>query len=194
MTSRIVAIDPGGAAKGNAWAGFVDGELVTTGQELHWVPGACLCLFVEEQDPLIVIECPEDQGARTRNASPLSLMDLCWNGAGFAGALLMLGGLHARLETVTPTTWKGQLPKPIPHAHVWQILTPSEKRAVATGRRPEPGLSPAIIGERIEQACEKGALKRWRGQEYYPKNWPYGDILDAVGIGLVQLGRLSLVR
>jgi hypothetical protein len=45
----------------------------------------------------------------------------------------------------------------------------------------------------IEKAIQKGAQRRWpEGYQPYPKSFTIHNVLDAVAIGCVELGRLDL--
>lgn len=130
----------------------------------------------------IVVERPEYQGARTQNAKIQTTMNLCWSGSKMA--YYIAGAVDGDVKEITPTQWKGQLPKPIAHAHLWEVLTVAERELLG-------GIATA---DAIADAQRKGAAKRWPpGYNPYPKRFTMHNVLDAVAIGCVELGRLTLV-
>jgi hypothetical protein len=89
-----------------------------------------------------------------------------------------------------PRQWKGSTPKPVHHARMWEALTDAERRVIGG----------ATTASAIWAACERGASDRWRkaGATYYrARELPTvdgtkitHDLLDAVALGLYDLGRM----
>lgn len=165
----ILAIDPGVRLK-CAWALLgQDGALDAHGFGRY---GDCLALTGRKITD-VVVEKPEYQGARTLYARDQDLIDLSWEGALLAGALA--GQHNATLRVLTPTQWKGQVPKPAHHLRLWEKLTLAERMLVGG----------ALTGQTITAAARKGALDRWKrsGASYYPKSFALHNVLDAVALG-----------
>ncbi len=109
-------------------------------------------------------------------------MDLAWQAALLAGAFVALG---ATLVEYLPAEWKGQIQKPVHHERIWAALSSAERAIVAdTFQDPEI---------QILAARRKGALSRWArsSNAHYPANSRLPDVLDAVGLGLFHLGRIT---
>lgn len=175
--STILAIDPGVANRGCAYAVFSNGGLVRTG--FARPEGAIAGL---DDVRTVAVERPEYQGAKSDAARVKNLIDLAWVGA--ALAYLYAGVYAAEVVEIVPSRWKGSLHKPQCHAMVWDALCAREA---------------AVLGgdatyAAIERACEKGASQKWRkpGGDYYPRSFLRHNELDAVGIGLYALDRLNL--
>ena len=163
----MIAIDPGYAKRGqgSACAYFVGRTLTAV-----W--------FARCPPPLppdawnwakVVWEQPQvDQ--RTRIAV-VEIVRLAAEGGTLAG--YYAGLRRAEVVPVTPSSWKGSVPKPINHASLWKALQPDER-----------ALFPPDTEARIQRAVEKGALERWKrpGAVYYG-TWDAHNLLDAVGIG-----------
>jgi hypothetical protein len=129
---------------------------------------------------LSVVQWEQPQ-ADGRNADGDVLIRLASEGASLAAAYAVVCG--GRVESVTPHAWKGSKPKPVQHAAVWRALTNQERECFA---------QPENVAGAISKAVSKGALERWKrpGAAYYPRSFPEHNLLDAVAMGLVQLGRI----
>lgn len=160
--TRLLAVDPG--VHSHAWGLFEGPTLVSVGMGDHAIP---------EADGL-VIERPEYQGERSDRARTQDLINLAWSAGVLAGRL--------RLPTaeVPPSAWKGTEPKPICHRRLWEVLSTAERELLG-GRR---------TGDVIDAAVRRGALSRW-SKAAYPRSFPTHNILDAVALGCVILGRLQ---
>lgn len=172
---NLIAIDPGyaKAGRGCACAMFVDDALVAV-----WFdrPTDARCPALARLDE-VVWEIPQVD-ARTRVSTP-HVVQLAAVGGTLAG--LYAGAHGAKVVPVTPSKWKGSLPKPVCHGRIWAKLTLDE-RAILGG---------AATLAKIDEAKRKGALARWAkaGGDYYPASWLTHNLLDAVGIGIWRLGR-----
>jgi hypothetical protein len=125
----------------------------------------------------VVWECPQ-LDARSRKATP-AVVQLAAEGGEIAGAYAAHYALA--IERVTPSQWKGSVPKPIAHSRLWRVLDDRERDVL--------GGDNAINA--IERAKLAGARDRWgkEGARYYPRSFVMHNLLDAVGIGLWALGR-----
>jgi hypothetical protein len=117
---------------------------------------------------LIVIEKPTMYpGGHQR---PNDLIDLAWAGG------RIVGRFGRPTIEVLPAEWKHQLPKPVCHERMWDALTPTERELLPVG---------AI--DRVHAASRKLGITgkmpayAWRGV----------DVLDAISIGLVHMGRMQ---
>jgi hypothetical protein len=167
---KSLTIDPGSAKPGPACVRGDDGEVVAAFFDYH-PPGVGL--------DFVIIERPQVDG-RTEAFGPTSTVNLAWDGGIAAGFALAHG---ARLVTYTPTEWKGSEPKPLNHRRLWRVLSLDEKRV----------LGGASTQREIENAVEKGALKRWKisGAECYPRGSKTHNLLDAAALHCVHFGRLA---
>lgn len=177
---NMIAIDPGYGKRsgGCACALFVQGTL-----EFTWFVRPSDVAPLERDIALVVVEQPQ-QDARSWGVPPATLIRLSWDGALVAG---LYAGLHgADVKAVTPSQWKGSVPKPVQHGKVWPLLSDSERELLG-------GLATGLA---IEHATEQGARERWRrrGGEYYPSAFRMHNLLDAVAIGLVEVGRFRLQK
>lgn len=162
----IVAIDPG--IKECAYAVFsVDDMLVSVGFEPP-----------KNVPDLVVVERPEYHGARSNTARTQDLLALSWQGAASAYRF------GAPVSEYGAGEWNGGAPKPVTHLRLWRALSDSERALLG-------GLETYA---KIELAVDKGAAKRWatggKGGHWYPKSFKTHNLLDAVAIGCVYLGRL----
>jgi hypothetical protein len=148
----------------------------------HFVDGlATSVFFAAECGPqagafdLVVIERPHIRGNSTPN--PQDIVDLAWDGAALAYSL------GAPVSWYLPQQWKGGIPKPAFHRRMWPHLSAAERR-----------LFPAETLDVIKAAAQKGALDKWArsGADYYPKRFRTHNLLDAIGIGLYDLGRYDI--
>lgn len=174
--TQLLAIDPGHAGEGNACAAFAtSGRLGAV-----WFERRSANLAHDYHVNAVVVERPAYQGARSDAARVADLLNLAWSGALLAGAYAGRDG--AELVEYTPAQWKGSEQKPIQHARLWRVLD-AEERALLGG---------AATERRVLEAREKGALNRWSkpGATYYGA-WRGHNLLDAVALGCVHLGRLE---
>jgi len=172
--TRLVAIDPGYAKRGQgcACALFAERRLSRV-----WFVRPDRAVAPVEAD-LVVYELPE---ARARDrVDPNVLVRLAAAGALVAGRYAgPLAPVHAR----TPLTWKGSTPKPVQHGRLWSVLGDDER-----GRLGGPA-----TGDAIAAAKRRGARTRWAktGADCYPASFATHNLLDAVALGAVELGRLA---
>jgi hypothetical protein len=192
---NTLAIDPGYAGKGNACAAFASGELAETWFEraVTFGPNKPPPRAVDARKRAqharaaghfdeVVWEKPQ-QDARSRAVPPEILISLTAAGALLAGAFAGRDG--ARIIEYRPSEWKGSEPKPVMHRRMWKILSAAERRI----------LGGDATDQAIRAAQEKGALRAWKipGAACYPKAFDTHNILDAVALGCVHLGRLARV-
>lgn len=186
MSGAVIAIDPGYAkrGKGCACAMLDGGELVSVwyARPGHWARGDIdeRAAFVEHDVHRVIVEQPQQDG-RSWDIPPSVLMRLSWDGALLAG--LYAGALGAAVIPRTPSAWKGSTPKPVQHCALWDLLTVHE-RALLGGPETE---------KRLLAARRKGALERWRkpGASYYPSSFHEHNLLDAVALGAIEIGRMK---
>lgn len=177
----IIGIDPGYAKAGKGCA------LAVLGQELeliHWCfvrPERLAATFSQlyAASIYVVVEKPQFDG-RTPAAMRTTL-ELAWQGS--AVAYYLAGINHCQVTEYEPRDWKGSARKPQHHAEIWRRLFPNERTM----------LGGDDTGNRIGEACTKGALDRWSkpGVDYYSRSWLTHNILDAVGLALKFAGRLK---
>lgn len=180
--STLVAIDPGSAGRGSAWAAFdARGVLRAVGFATAGTAAVVIAQLGPSAAARIVVERPAYQGARSRGAHVGDLINLAWDGA--ALAYLLAGRLRGDVTERTPAQWKGSEPKPRQHARAWRLLTYAERDVLG-------GDATHLA---IERATERGALDRWKkpGVTYYPRAFIAHNLLDAVALGLVTLGRYA---
>jgi hypothetical protein len=175
--TALLAIDPGSAGAGNAVAVFVHRKLA--GAWFERVDAMCRHALEACRLDTIAVERPDYQGQRSDQACVIDLINLAWSGAMLAGAYAGRDG--AELVEYTPRQWKGSEQKPIHHARLWTVLDAGE-RAVLGG---------AATERRILEARERGALKRWAPNVKWYGSWSGHNLLDAVALGCVHLGRLE---
>jgi len=169
---NFIAIDPGYAArgKGSAVARFARCRLM------------CVCfarpetvrvgdLLQADDISTVVWECPQVD-SRTRTSVP-AIVQLAAVGGTLAG--LYAGANNAVVVPVTPSQWKGTVPKPVHHWRMWMRLQDDERTL----------LGGAETERAIDAARRKGARDRWGkpGASYYPSSFHMHNLLDAVGIG-----------
>ena len=116
----LVAVDPGVHACGVAE--FFGGVLIHAG--LTDAP------VVYQGTGCVVCEIPEQRG-RTTNIRMSDLIELAVAAGRMTGAVPT-----DRVEYVTPSRWKGQLPKKIQHARMLACLYPPEIETLAMGVEP----------------------------------------------------------
>jgi hypothetical protein len=176
----VITIDPGysAASGGCACAWFDAGRLGDAWFERPEQWRDCRRIASD-----IIVEQPQQDG-RSWAIPPAVLMRLSWDGALLAG--LYAGACGARVTAVTPSAWKGSIAKPVQHRRVWSVLDAVE-RAVLGGD---------AVGLAIDAACRKGALDRWGkpGVRYYPASFQTHNLLDAVAMGVLRLGRVKGVQ
>lgn len=181
--TNLIAIDPGYSAKGDgsACALFVGGRLLATwfawsarpwGVPDRAIPTRCT----------VVLELPQTRRRGTgAQATAETLIRLTAEGCLLAG--IYAGASGGRIELVTPSEWKGSVPKPIQHKQLWAQLSDAER---------------ALLGgdatlRQILAAVDRGAAQRWpAGRTWYPHNWAGHNELDAVALGCTHLGRIGV--
>lgn len=111
----MIAHDPGARA---GWAEFNEaGRLVRVERaELRPAPGE-----------RVIVEVPESRGGRTR-ATTDDLIKLATRAGDYVGFARAHGAI---VETVTPSRWKGSVPKKIHHARIKASLSPAELALLA---------------------------------------------------------------
>lgn len=116
---RLIAVDPGGEKKGNAYAVFYDDMLMLAeaGAWLHMADEICDTLVVEK---------PVVSYGRAVNANDLIEVAM---GAGAAVGSIV----HDELVLVTPQRWKGSRPKAVDIRYTKSILSSSELTKVPPG-------------------------------------------------------------
>jgi hypothetical protein len=178
--ANVIAIDPGYSARGEGCAcAYVTGGYLTS----VWFARSDSALFADVL-PItptnVVVEKPQ-QDSRSWGLPPSTLINLAWEGALLAG--LYAGRFGGSVVAVTPSTWKGSVPKPVAHGRLWKVLTPAEREV----------LGGDDTARRIEAAKRKGALDRWGkpGVRYYPRTWGGHNLLDAAALALTHVGRLT---
>lgn len=181
-----IAIDPG--IKKCACACLVNGELREVWFEAVVYGAVNSCRGPTDPPPResmveIAVEQPEYHGARSDAARTQDLLALAWHGAMLAGQFA--GRDQARTFAYPVSEWKGTIPKPMHHHHVWGALVDSEKRLLG-GQR---------TADAIAKACEKHAMRRGKikGVECYPRSFETHNLLDAVALGLHHVGRFRIV-
>lgn len=178
----LLTIDPGYSKRGqgSACACFEDGELT----RVWFIRPEQLLVSTTDQyygrlD--IVYEIPQVDG-RTPTAAHEAIQ-LAAVGALTAGlyAGRFVSHVSVLVRAVTPAEWKSNLPKPICHMRVWDLLSPLERSLVGGDE----------TYRRIQRAVQKGAKRGWpAGLDAYG-GWLGHNTLDAVGIGCHELGRTT---
>ena len=168
--TRLLAIDPGTRCTG--WAMYTDTRLVRCGalrakslEEMIATLRATWTwggVWLSEGGMQIVIERPQVYRQAKQIGDPNDLIDVAFV-AGAAAALFE----GARLHFVLPSEWKAGVPKP-PRVGEPYII---ERRLRATLAKPEL------------EALERGLAGLPAGRRY--------DVIDAAGLGLVAVKRLS---
>lgn len=180
QVDHLVTVDPGYSAKGRgcAVAVFRKGELSATGylRPEHWLRPSARRFRADHLRgaEAVVWEMPQID-RRTRFSVP-SALTLAAVGGQLAG--LVAGENAATLVPITPSQWKGSVPKPVNHARTLRVLSPAEVRELPTDTR-----------ERVHAAQLAGAKTRWSkpGADYYGA-WDGHNILDAICLGIYALG------
>lgn len=113
----------------------------------------------------VLCEKPQIYRGSKQKGDPNDLIDVAISAAQFLGKICTPSQTH----WVLPAAWKGQLSKPICHHRIWMALTEAERR-----------LLPTDTVKRIDVGLRGG-----------PYEWEYHNHLDAIGIGLVAVGRVS---
>jgi hypothetical protein len=183
----LLAIDPGSAGQGNAAARFEHERLggawferFANADQVRDRRTNYRGLYYGPTFATVIVERPDYQGKRSDAARVADLIALAWSGALLAGAYAGRDG--AELVEYTPRQWKGSEQKPIHHARLWAVLDAGE-RAILGG---------AATERRILEARERGALSRWaEPSAAYYGSWTGHNLLDAVALGCVHLGRLE---
>lgn len=172
----LVAIDPGYGRRsgGCAVAVFAGVALVrATFERPETVRAETLRCGARE----VVWEKPQCD-ARSRVIAP-TLIELTAAGATLAG--MFAGACGCACVAVTPSTWKGSVPKAISHGRLWAVLDDHERAILG-------GADTLAI---IESAKRQGGASRWpAGKTFYPATWNTHNLLDAVALGATRMGRL----
>lgn len=177
---NLIAIDPGYGKRsggGCSCAYFGAGKL----QEV-WIASPATAFddspkFVRAA-VVIVEEMQYDR--RSEGKDPRVLLRLQRDGCLLAG--LYAGAAGADVEALTPSQWKGSVPKPVQHLNLWDVLSPAERTV----------LGGAATERRITAAVNRGAAERWkRPGGYYYGSWTGHNPLDAAALGAIYLGRLA---
>jgi hypothetical protein len=165
VTDDLLAIDPGVHDVATAW--FEDGILRQVGFWAARKPSPCRAYG------RAIVEIPQFD----RRPSP-QVIELAVAGAYLAGSAA------ETCRFVTPSEWKGSVPKPIHHCQIWTALSEAERACF-----------PQDTNDRILAARMKGARDAWRkdGARYYGKGKGHEvhNLLDAAGLGLFELGRIT---
>ncbi len=177
--ANALAIDPGYARKSGGCAlalaerGVLDHVGFERASQFCIAPGSCDIQHV-------IVEQPQ-QDARSWGVPPAVLIKLAWEGAALAG--LYAGASGAQLHCPTVSEWKGGEKKPAHHARLWAVLSEAERRVL--------GGAPTYAV--IKEACQKGALCRWKlpSDELYPSSFKTHNLLDAAALLMWALGRLT---
>jgi hypothetical protein len=124
---------------------------------------------------VIVIEKPTVYPSNFPGAPrvpPNDIVDLAWAGAMLAGRFRC-----GAVVELLAQAWKLQMAKPVCHARALRVLTPDETLLLPVGSVTRIQAASRVLG-----VTGKCPAYRWRGV----------DVLDAVSLGLVHLGRLDL--
>lgn len=154
----LLAIDPGNNAGGAVFIGYqlLAAGLLSRGLDpffelKNWFgPGDDYACILDE----IVIELPRiirGPGGQTEGKDPNDLIKLA-----FGAGRLVERFPHIQLRTVSPSDWKGGVPKRVHNLRVAACLTEDELALI-------PKLSPTLVH----------------------------NVIDAIGIGLEHLGRMT---
>lgn len=176
MSYQLTSIDPG--VKSCAVARW-------RGDTLKWVASWPAGEMPSAGEPgRVVWELPQADG---RSIPADDLIALTAAGADLARAFAGVDGEVVRYQ---PRQWKGSTPKPVHHARMWEALTDAERHVIGG----------AMTASAIWAACERGARARWRkhhNHHYSDRELPTvdgtkitHDLLDAVALGLYDLGRM----
>lgn len=139
-TQAVVAIDPGAISGVAVWtpAGLRgacavpankgrDG-LLRFGQWLQSILAVGARIRVVWERPQVYAST--GQGKRSK---PNDLLMTAYRGGKIVGALSGWASYSVdRVESVLPRVWKGQVPKAVHNARIWQSLTPSEQATFAS--------------------------------------------------------------
>lgn len=184
---RVLAVDPGLRVLGAAL--FDDGalvkvDLVTTPPDRVRDAGAWVRMGLELTQRFgfdlierVVVEMMVVRAGR-RDVDPDDLLQL----VGVAGVILGLYALSAEGAVIRPEDWKGGVKKRVHHQRIAAALG-AQERALVDGwmsARATP------MFDNLDDYI--AAARRCRGNDY--PNDPVHNLLDAVGIGLNDAGRL----
>lgn len=167
------AIDPGIA---NYYlAAFGDDRLAVVGRFPYPEPGSSAPLAADKLVDVLVVE---DQ-VILPNGKHRNLLALKER----AESLRWIYAAARQQVKVKPNDWKGSTPKPISHRRIWRELSPGERVCFARAY----GVRVDAIGAKIHDACARLA----RTGKVTKYSWDANNWLDAVGIGLWYLRRLT---
>lgn len=113
-----------------------------------------------------IIEFPVAPNGRASRGDTNDLLDLCFE---IGRVFQYLHGNGVSPRKVLPVEWKGSIPKEVSFRRVWKELTPRERENVFI---PGPARVKLDKGQNIGKSLA-------------------GDVLDAVGLGLWQVGRIN---
>lgn len=120
----------------------------------------------------VAVERPKYDGRIDRGVPPGVIIDLAWNVGRVAEALS--GG--CRVEEYTSDDWIGGTPKAVLHGRIWLALSNAERKHF-----------PSDTADLIHEA----KLRRAKNPGGRPFEHHSFNTLDAVGVGLFDLGRIS---
>jgi len=174
----LMAIDPGNAKRAGkvCYAAEFRDEVLA---DLHTFTRETARLWRQRRTVFgvdtVAIEKPQ-QDKRSRRVPPSVLIGLAWNGALVASALD-----PEELIEMPPREWKGGINKHPHHLQIWRRLREDERAVLAS--------SEDMTVEEVYAALKAASVKHVRtGKQTKHK---FYDKLDAVGVGLVALGRMA---
>lgn len=139
----------------------------------------------------VIIEKPRINGA-TKGKDPNDQMDLSLE-AGDLRGVYRSAGIPVMMPT--PMDWKGQLKKPHHHRRVWDALSSIERATFARCAQEHIQQTKAektiTLVEFIEAKIERACYMLARTGKVTKYSWGAHNLLDAVGLGLRYLGRIS---
>lgn len=184
--SVLLAIDPGYTriarsrtkwTDRNAVAWFYNGELQ---YGAYWSEMDAFARVSVAAPDTVVIEKPtaystgapgRGQAPGEKNVPPNDLIDLA------AAGFLLAGRFRCPVVELLAERWKGSIAKPVCHRRMLAVLTPAERALLPAG-------SEAKVAEAVRVLGVTGKCPSYK--------WHGVDVLDAVSLGLVYLGRLDL--
>ena len=156
---NFIALDPG---KENVWgAKFVGTECT----QIKIFDPEKIELWERNAWPLVVVEKPSILNV----PNTADMAEVLWSGAIVASAL------SDRIIAYSPSSWKGNMKKPVHHKRVIECMTADEL-----------SLLPEEVPVLVDQACRRLA-DTGRVTKY---NHFWHNYLDAIGIGMYHLRRI----
>ncbi len=171
--TALVAIDPGFTRIARSRTRWVDRSAFARFENRVLT----LCDYVGEtlsQADEVVVEKPTVYPTHAPGAlvvSPNDIVDLAF------AAGLVSGRFGCPVTEVLAQDWKLQMQKPVCHNRMLKVLTDAERRHLPAG-------SEAKVVAAVRELGVTGRCPSYR--------WIGVDVLDAVALGLVYLGRLNL--